>query len=94
MDWAKYFLERGLPVLLHQPKQISMEHLAKFIAENNTEFEALKELMKQEKDVGEILRLFYAFLAENDFDDKKYNKALMFFALREVARSESESSKH
>src|SRR5262249_41218529 len=92
--WVKYYIERGVPFLLHPPKKVSTELVAKFIAEKNTEFETLKELIKQEKDLIEIIRLFEAFLAENGFDEKKYSSGLIFFALCEAARSEIESTKH
>jgi hypothetical protein len=95
MDWAKYYIERGVPFLLHPPKQVSMQLVAKFIAENNTEFQALKEAIKQERDLVQIIRLFDAFLAENGFDNKKkYSSLSIFFALCEAARSEIESTKH
>ena len=65
---------------------MSSAYVAKFVAEMPEEFERLKSLMHEEKDLAPVLCSFEQFLARSGFD-RNYDSLGVFSVLREVARS-------
>jgi hypothetical protein len=80
-EWLSQF-----PIKLHPPAEMSSTYVAKFVAEMPEEFERLKSLMHEEKDVGPVLRSFEQFLVRSGFA-QNYDSLGVFSVLREIARS-------
>jgi hypothetical protein len=79
-EWRKSF-----PIKLHPPAEMSAWYIAKFIAEMPNEFEQLKSLIRQRKDLGSSMSDFERFLTRAGFD-QKYHSLGVFSVLIETAR--------
>jgi hypothetical protein len=78
-------LLRQFPIKLHTTPEMDQLFVAKFIVEMPEEFENLKLLIREKKDLVSVILTFEEFLTRSGFD-RKYGSGMIFFALCEAAR--------
>jgi len=79
-------LFRQFPMKVHTTPEMNQLFVAKFIAEMPEEFENLKSLIHEQKDLVSVILQFEEFLTRNGFD-RKYDSGMIFFALCKAARA-------
>ena len=80
-EWLKQF-----PVKLHPDDKMKSEFVELFISEEPQLFLQLQNLLREKKDLAEIMRHFYRFLAGKAYDSR-YSEIAVFGALCDEAKS-------
>ena len=82
---------KNFPVSLRPDEDTTQIFISRFIESNPQNFFLLQQLLKEKKDLAEVMCAFFSFLDQSGVD-QKYSQTHFFHSLCEKAKSASEPS--